>query len=57
MFADWELIGVPHRITVGERGLKNGQIEYTHRRSLQANPVDLADAVGVVAQQIAAGRS
>jgi len=57
MFADWELIGVPHRITVGERGLKNGQVEYTHRRSLQANAVGLADAVGVVAQQIAAGRS
>jgi prolyl-tRNA synthetase len=57
MFADWELIGVPHRITVGERGLKNGQIEYAHRRSLQANAVPLADAVGLVAQQIAAGRS
>jgi len=57
MFADWELIGVPHRITVGERGLKTGQVEYAHRRSLQANVVSLADAVGLVAQQIAAGRS
>ena len=57
MFADWELIGVPHRITVGERGLKTGQVEYAHRRSLQANVVPLADAVGLVAQQIAAGRS
>jgi len=57
MFADWELIGVPHRITVGERGLKNGQVEYAHRRSLQANVVPLADVVGLVAQQIATGRS
>jgi len=57
MFADWELIGVPHRITVGERGLKVGQVEYAHRRSLQASAVPLADAVGLVAQQIAAGRS
>ena len=57
MFADWELIGVPHRITVGERGLKAGQVEYAHRRSLQASAVPLADAVGLVAQQIAAGRS
>ena len=57
MFADWELIGVPHRITVGERGLKNGQVEYTHRRGLQAAAVPLEDAVGLVAQQIAAGRS
>ncbi|WP_374336727.1 proline--tRNA ligase [Methyloversatilis sp.] len=32
MFADWELIGVPHRITVGERGLKEGVVEYQNRR-------------------------
>jgi prolyl-tRNA synthetase len=57
MFADWELIGVPHRITVGERGLKVGQVEYAHRRGLQSSAVPLADAVGLVAQQIAAGRS
>ncbi len=56
MFADWELIGVPHRITVGERGLKNGQVEYAHRRSLEATAVPIADVVGLVAQQIAAGR-
>ncbi len=32
MFADWELIGVPHRITVGDRGLKDGgTVEYQHR--------------------------
>ncbi len=52
MFADWELIGVPHRITIGERGLKNGEIEYMHRRSLQATAVPLADAFGFIAQQI-----
>ncbi len=32
MFADWELIGVPHRITIGDRGLKEGTVEYLHRR-------------------------
>lgn len=32
MFADWELIGVPHRLTVGERGLKEGIVEYQARR-------------------------
>jgi prolyl-tRNA synthetase len=26
MFADWELIGVPHRVVVGERGLKEGKL-------------------------------
>jgi prolyl-tRNA synthetase len=57
MFADWELIGIPHRLTVGERGLKSRQVEYAQRRSLQASSLPLADAVAVVAQQIAAGRS
>jgi prolyl-tRNA synthetase len=57
MFADWELVGVPHRITVGERGLKDGQVEYASRRSLQTSAVSLADVVGLVAQQIAAGRA
>jgi len=32
MFADWELIGVPHRVTIGDRGLKEGFVEYQHRR-------------------------
>jgi len=53
MFADWELIGVPHRITIGERGLKIGQVEYVNRRALQATTVAVEDAVGLVAQQIA----
>jgi prolyl-tRNA synthetase len=33
MFADAELIGIPHRVTVGERGLKDGEIEYQPRRA------------------------
>ncbi len=32
MFADLELIGIPHRITIGERGLKSGNVEYQARR-------------------------
>jgi prolyl-tRNA synthetase len=32
MFADWELIGVPHRLVVSERGLAAGTLEYQHRR-------------------------
>jgi prolyl-tRNA synthetase len=57
MFADWELIGVPHRITIGERGLKGGGIEYAHRRDLQAVAVPLADAPEFISRQVAAGRS
>ncbi len=36
MFADMELIGIPHRIVVGERGLKQGQLEYKGRRDAEA---------------------
>jgi len=57
MFADWELIGVPHRLTIGERGLKMGQVEYAHRRDLKAHGVPLTDAFEFVARQVAAGRA
>jgi len=52
MFADWELIGVPHRITVGERGLKNGEIEYVARRQLQPVAIGVGDALAFVRQQL-----
>jgi prolyl-tRNA synthetase len=44
MFADWELIGVPHRLVIGDRGLKDGKIEYQGRRDTEATllPVDAA---------------
>jgi prolyl-tRNA synthetase len=42
MFADWELIGVPHRITVGDRGLKENNVEYQHRRDEKATNVPIA---------------
>ncbi|MDO4431440.1 MAG: His/Gly/Thr/Pro-type tRNA ligase C-terminal domain-containing protein, partial [Lonepinella koalarum] len=32
MFADMELIGVPHMVVIGEKNLENGEIEYKHRR-------------------------
>ena len=32
-FADMELMGIPHRIVIGDRGLDNGQLEYRHRRA------------------------
>jgi prolyl-tRNA synthetase len=43
MFADWELIGVPHRVTLGDRGLKEGKVEYQHRRDEAATAVAPAD--------------
>ena len=44
MFADAELIGIPHRVTVGERGLKEGVIEYQSRRGGEAQKIALSDA-------------
>ena len=44
MFADLELIGIPHRVTIGDRGLKEGKVEYQHRRDTAATPV-AADAI------------
>ncbi|MBP4050407.1 proline--tRNA ligase [Chromobacterium violaceum] len=44
MFADWELIGAPHRVTIGDRGLKEGKVEYQHRRDSEATAVG-ADAI------------
>ncbi len=43
MFADWELIGVPHRIVVGDRGLKDGVVEYQGRRDAEATRVALGE--------------
>ncbi|MBI4194950.1 MAG: proline--tRNA ligase [Betaproteobacteria bacterium] len=54
MFADMELIGVPHRIVVGERGLKQGQVEYQGRRDQSARGVPLQDAVEFVKSRLCA---
>ncbi|MDX1253159.1 MAG: proline--tRNA ligase [Gammaproteobacteria bacterium] len=45
MFADMELIGIPHRLVLGERGLDEGVIEYKGRRDDQARNVPLAEVV------------
>ena len=38
-FADAELIGIPHRLVVGDRGLKSGELEYRHRRDEESRMV------------------
>ena len=48
MFADWELIGVPHRVTIGDRGLKEGLVEYQHRRDTEASKWALAEVAGML---------
>jgi prolyl-tRNA synthetase len=54
MFADWELIGVPHRVTIGDKGLKDGQVEYQHRRDAAATKVALAEALAFVKGRLTA---
>jgi len=53
MFAEMELIGIPHRVTIGERGLKEGKVEYVDRRSLQTTPVPVGDAYAFVRERLA----
>jgi len=48
MFADIELIGVPHRIVIGDRGLKEGNVEYQGRRDEKATAIPLQEAAGRV---------
>ncbi|MBI1888071.1 MAG: proline--tRNA ligase [Nitrosomonadales bacterium] len=48
MFADMELIGIPHRIVIGERGLKDGNAEYQGRRDTAAQIIPLQSALELV---------
>jgi prolyl-tRNA synthetase len=48
MFADWELIGVPHRVTIGDKGLKDGLVEYQHRRDTEASKVAVGDVAALI---------
>ena len=53
MFADLELIGIPHRITIGDRSLKEGNIEYQSRREAKAVPVPLAESAAYLRRRLA----
>jgi len=52
MFADADLIGIPHQIVVGDRGLQNGIVEYRHRRSGESQEIKLDDILDFVNSQI-----
>lgn len=53
MFADWELIGVPHRVVISDRGLKDGQLEYQHRRDSVPTKVAVSDVFAFVTGRLA----
>ncbi len=52
MLSDCELIGIPHRLVIGERGLKSGTVEYQGRRDAKAEPVALQEAVNLVRSKV-----
>ncbi len=52
MFADWELIGVPMRVVLSDRGLKDGHAEVQGRRDAQAEAVKLADVAALVRSRL-----
>jgi len=54
MFADWELIGVPHRVVISDRGLKEGQVEYQHRRESAATRVNASDILRTLKDRLQA---
>ena len=51
-FADSELLGIPHRIVIGERSLKAGKLEYRHRRETESSEISAADPVGYIRDKL-----
>jgi prolyl-tRNA synthetase len=51
-FADMELIGIPHRIVIGDRGLDNGMLEYKNRRAADNEDIAIDDVVDFIQQQL-----
>jgi prolyl-tRNA synthetase len=47
-FADAELIGIPHRLVVSERGLEAGQLEYRHRRDEESRDLNREEALNLL---------
>ena len=45
---DSELLGIPHRIVIGDRALKDGNVEYAHRRSGETESVPLSEIVAKI---------
>ena len=54
-FADAELLGIPHRVVVGERGLEAGNLEYRHRRAEASEDFALEGAVAFIRSRLAPG--
>ena len=55
MFADMELTGIPHRVVIGERSLKQNQLEYQGRRDKAAQPIALENAADEIKKRVCGG--
>jgi prolyl-tRNA synthetase len=53
MFADMELIGIPHRVVIGERSLDQGKVEYRGRNDSENSFIPLDEIVAHIRQQLA----
>jgi prolyl-tRNA synthetase len=51
-FADSELMGIPHRIVIGERGIAAGNLEYRHRSETESTEISAADPVGYIRHKL-----
>jgi prolyl-tRNA synthetase len=58
MFADTELVGIPHRVVVGEKNLDRGMVEYKHRRADESRDIARGEIVNFLTDQVlqASGR-
>ncbi len=52
MFNDMELIGIPHRLVIGERGLDSGALEYRHRKDTENSEIPLEGAVAAILKKL-----
>jgi prolyl-tRNA synthetase len=55
MFADMELTGIPHRVVIGDRGLKQNQLEYQARSDKAAQPIALDNAAEAIQKLVCGG--
>jgi prolyl-tRNA synthetase len=53
MFADHELIGIPHRVVISDRGLKQGQLEYKSRTDENATDINIDDLLTFITEKLA----
>jgi prolyl-tRNA synthetase len=54
MFAEMELLGIPHRLVLGDKGLDEGVLEYKGRRDASSQNIPLADAVSFIQEKLRA---